>query len=125
MIMKFLSAMIMTILFIGYPYLWVNANESIPSIKAPFHVGETLMVCGNVAKVAYLNKRIVLNIGQTYPNEDISFLIWDSDVAGFAQRFGRLDSLENHRVCAVGTIETYKNHLQIVLKNSKMLRLMK
>lgn len=123
--MKLLTSILALVFLIGFPFPAVYANEAIPSIKAPFHVGETLMVCGKVAKVAHLNKRIILNIGQAYPNEDIGFLIWDSDADGFMQRFGNLDTLQNHRVCAVGTIETYKNHLQIVLQNPKMLRLMK
>jgi len=102
-----------------------HAAEQIPSNKVAFHVGETLMVCGKVAAVSDLNKRVVINLGKDYPNEDIGLLIWNTDKAGFEQRFGNLSNLKGYQVCATGTIEVYKDHPQMKLSNSMMLRLMK
>ena len=53
------------------------------------------------------------------------WLLGNSDKAGFEQRFGNLSSLQGHQVCATGTIEVYKDHPQMKLSNSMMLRLMK
>lgn len=102
-----------------------QAAEQIPSNKVAFHVGETLMVCGKVAAVNDLSQRTIINLGKNYPNEDLGLLIWDTDKAGFEQRFGNLASLQGHQVCATGTIEVYKDHPQMKLSNSMMLRLMK
>ena len=102
-----------------------DAAERIPSSKAAFHVGETLMVCGRVSDIAHLNKRTVLNLGNPYPREEIGFLIWNSDMPAFVERFGNIDNLEGRRVCGMGTIEVYKQHLQMKISNPTMLRLMK
>lgn len=92
-------------------------GTSIPSNHAPLHIGEYVTVCGTVAQVAKLKKRTVLNIGASYPNEDIYFLIWDSDISQFNAKFGNLNKLVNRNMCATGKIEVYKNHLEIILKH--------
>ena len=110
--------------FIGFASVG-NCAEKIDSIKAPFHVNETLMVCGNVAKVTAQTKRTLLNLGDSYPKEHVSILIRKTDLQPFIEKFGNLSSLENRRVCSQGKIHMYKDHLFITLKNPNLLRLMK
>ena len=110
--------------FIGFASSGYCA-ESIDSVKAPFHVNETLLVCGHVAEVASQAKRTLLNLGQPYPNEHVSILIWKNDLQPFERKFGSLSSLKSRRVCSQGKIHQYKDHLFITLKNPNLLRLMK
>lgn len=107
-----------------------NASETlaankIESSKAAFHIGEDLMVCGVVAKVANLKGRTILNMGKPYPNEDIGILIWDSNVNQIEGRIGSLSLLQSKRICVSGTIEVYKEHLQIKISNPMMIRIIK
>lgn len=102
-----------------------DAAEQISSTRAAFHIGETIMVCGQVSDVAHLNKRTILNLGNPYPREEIGLLIWNSDLPNFNAQFGDISRLEGHLVCGVGTIEVYKQHLQMRLNNPTMLKLMK
>lgn len=110
--------------FIGFSSVGYCA-EQIDSIKAPFHVNETLMVCGQVAEVTSQAKRMLLNLGNSYPKEHVSVLIWKSDLQPFTEKFGNLSSLKNQRVCSQGKIHQYKDHLFITVKNPSLLRLMK
>ena len=46
--------------------------DKIDSVKASFHVGEKLMVCGDVAKTSKLRKQDVYkNIGQIFENKSL------------------------------------------------------
>ncbi len=99
--------------------------DKIDSVKASFHVGEKLMVCGDVAKTSKLRKSTALNLGAAYPNEHIAITVWDEDLPGFTQKFGSLESLTGQRICAVGKIVLSKDHLYLSVKNPQLLRLMK
>lgn len=104
----------------------VQASESrIEAYKAPFHVGETVMACGEVVQVSKGKKAHYLNLDNKYPNQTLTVLIWDNNLQGFEARFGELSQLEQHRVCARGKITEYKNSLQIQVSNPQFLRLMK
>lgn len=103
----------------------VQAEEPrIDSSKAAFYVGSNAMVCGVVREVKSFSKGIYLNMGRTYPDQHVSVLIWDSDVAGFNSRFGDLSVFGGKRTCVRGLIEAYKNSLQIKVSNPQFLRLM-
>ena len=115
-----LSSLIL-ILFVSY----ATASTRIDSDKAAFHVGENIMVCGKAADIAKLKNRTVINIGNVYPREDINILIWDNNLPIIEERLGPIDNLKNKKLCASGTIDVYKEHLQIQISNPKMLRLMK
>lgn len=99
--------------------------EVIDASKAPFYVGKSVMVCGNVKQVSQHKQRTYINLTRAYPNEDIAFLIWQDDLSNFSQKFGNLSSLLNRRVCGTGEITLYKEHLQMKLANPNNLRLMK
>ncbi|WP_061038153.1 hypothetical protein [Vibrio coralliirubri] len=118
----------LTALIIGTVGLSLGAQASearIEAYKAPFHVGETVMACGEVVQVSKGKKAHYLNLDNKYPNQTLTVLIWDNNLQGFKARFGELSQLEDQRVCARGKITEYKNSLQIQVSNPQFLRLMK
>lgn len=102
-----------------------RAEPTIDSSKAAFYVGKEAMVCGTVFEVKPFSKGTYINMGARYPNQHISFLVWDSELPKFNQRFGRLDIFKGERACGRGLIESYKNTLQIKVSNPQFLRLLK
>ncbi|MPW36440.1 hypothetical protein [Vibrio sp. B1Z05] len=103
----------------------VHATEArIEAYKAPFHVGETVMACGKVAQVSQGKKSQYLNLDKSYPNQTLTILIWNRNLNPFEERFGKLDNLEDQKICVRGKITEYKNKLQIQVSNPQYLRLM-
>ncbi|GKW54107.1 hypothetical protein NCCP2140_31600 [Pseudoalteromonas sp. NCCP-2140] len=108
--------------------LLISAQAQEPKIeafKAPFHVGKSVMACGEVAQVSKGKKATYLNLDKEYPNQSLTILVWDSNLAPFEERFGNLKRLSGERICARGKISEYKNTLQIKVSNPQFLRLMK
>lgn len=105
----------------------ITANAAEPKIeayKAPFHVGKSVMACGNLAEVKHLSNRHYLNLDKRYPNQTLTILVWDRDYRWFEERFGKIDGYVGKRFCVRGTVEEYKNNMQIQVKNPQFLRLM-
>ena len=101
-----------------------RAEEQIEALRAPFHVGESVLACGKVAQVTVRSEVAYINLDRPYPNDALALVIWQSELAAYETKFGRLSTLEGKRVCARGTIEEYRKSLQLVLKNPQFLRLM-
>lgn len=118
--MRFLKIILVTLLLIPTAF----AKSSINANKAPFHVNESLLVCGVAYEVKDLNKRILINLDNKYPNQNITFLIWKSDLDVFNKKFGSLSLLENKKICGFGKIEEYKGNLQVIIKKEQYLRLL-
>ena len=95
----------------------------IEAIKAPFHVGKTVMACGVLADIKHLDNRHYLNLDKPYPNQSLTLLIWDNNYRWFEERFGKIEDMKGRRFCARGTIEEYKNNLQMNVNNPQFLRL--
>ncbi|QDZ30380.1 hypothetical protein FAY22_00460 [Noviherbaspirillum sp. UKPF54] len=102
-----------------------HAEPTIDSSKAAFYVGTEAMVCGTVYEVKPFSKGTYINMGGRYPNQHISFMVWDSDQPKFNARFGGLSVFQGAQACARGLIENYKNTLQIKVSNPQFLRLIK
>lgn len=106
--------------------LQANAEEpKIEAIKAAFYVGKPVMACGILKETKHLSNRHYLNLDKPYPNQSLTLLVWDNDYRWFEERFGKIDGHIGKRFCARGTIEEYKNNLQIQVGNPQFLRLMK
>ncbi len=101
------------------------AELRIEALKAPFHVGESVMACGILAQVTERPKQTYLSMDKPYPNQTLTLLIWADNYQQFIQRFGGMKQHINKRVCARGVIEEYKNTLQINVVNPQFLRIMK
>jgi DNA/RNA endonuclease YhcR with UshA esterase domain len=102
-----------------------NAIPTIDSSKAAFFVGQEVMVCGQVSEIKPFNKGTHINLGSKFPSQHLTFVIWDSVEHDFKKRFGELSIFLGKQTCALGTIETYKDKLQIKVTNPQFLRLMK
>lgn len=100
------------------------AESKIEAFKAPFHVGETVMACGNLAEVKHLSNRHYMNLDKKYPNQTLTILVWDNNYRWFEERFGNIDGYVGRRFCARGKIEEYKNNMQMKIANPQFLRLM-
>lgn len=103
----------------------VGAEPRVDSTKAAFYVGREAMVCGTVHEVTKFSKGTYLNIGARHPRQHITFLVWDSDLPKFNERFGSLAVFDGAQACARGTVESYKSALQMKVSNPQFLRLMK
>lgn len=102
-----------------------SAEPKIDSSKAAFYVGQEAMVCGTISEATPFSKGTYLSMGAKYPKQHLTVLVWGSDEQGFKERFGALSTFVGNKACARGTIETYKNNLQIKVSNPQFLRLMK
>lgn len=111
----------LTCLFMATAY----AEPTVDSSKAAFYVGKEAMVCGTVYEVKSFSKGTYINMGARYPNQHISFLVWDTDQPTFNARFGGLSVFQGAQACARGLVENYKNTLQIKVSNPQFLRLIK
>ena len=99
-------------------------EEQIEALRAPFHVGESVLACGKVAQVTARSEIAYVNLDRPYPNHTLALVIWQRELPAYEARLGKLSTLEGKRVCARGTIEEYRKGLQLILKNPQFLRLM-
>jgi DNA/RNA endonuclease YhcR with UshA esterase domain len=102
----------------------VRAEDQIEALRAPFHVGKSVLSCGKVAQVTTRTDVTYINLDRPYPNHTLGLVIWQRNLSDYESRFGNLASLEGKRVCARGVIEEYRNRLQIIMRNPQFLRLM-
>jgi DNA/RNA endonuclease YhcR with UshA esterase domain len=77
--------------------------------NAASHVGQTATICGVVASAKYAsNSRAqptFLDMGQPYPKEAFTAVIWGSDRA----KFGELETtLPGKRICVTGSVRNYR-----------------
>lgn len=92
-------------------------SSSVPSSEAYKHIGSYRVVCGSVVQVKDFSKGTYLNLGATYPNQDATIVIWESD----ASNFGSIYQYEGQDVCIKGTIDSYKGTPQIKLASPSQL----
>jgi hypothetical protein len=90
--------------------------------EASSHVGETTTVCGVVASTTYAVRAPMaptfLDIGQPYPNQVFSAIIFDSD----RPKFGAPESmLQDKSVCVTGEIFLYQGAPKMILRDPSQL----
>jgi len=109
----------------------VKANKSdyysdrkVEANKVRYHVGESIMACGKFVQYKFFNKGIYLNIDKPFPNQNVTFVVWENVIPSLEEKFGKLTALTNKRLCALGIVETYKDRHQIQVNNANNLRLM-
>jgi very-short-patch-repair endonuclease len=95
----------------------VSTGESnisqIDAKQAAQHIGEQTIVCGDVAQVKEFSKGYYLNLGNTFPHQDATVLVWSSNV----DKFDDLSSFEGNSICVKGMINTYKGVPQIEMRS--------
>ena len=91
--------------------------------EAAAHIGERATVCGTVYGGYYArNSRTsptFLNLDGNYPHQRFTLVIWGNDRYKFNAPERRL---KGQKVCATGTIGSYRGIPQIVLRSPSQLR---
>ena len=96
------------------PVSTVKSNISqIDAKQAAQHIGEQTIVCGDVAQVKEFSKGYYLNLGNTFPHQDATVLVWSSNV----DKFDDLSSFEGNSICVKGMINTHKGVPQIEMRS--------
>ncbi|MFT6585324.1 MAG: DNA/RNA endonuclease YhcR with UshA esterase domain [Cognaticolwellia sp.] len=110
-----LSFILLTFTFIGNT---AASQESINSSNALDYVGQNVNICGALAQIKDFKKGIYLNIDRDYPNQTITFVIWDNNLERIEKEWGSFRSLKSKTVCASGKVNTYKGKPRISINSS-------
>lgn len=118
---------ILTIMFFGLIISFgpKGSELKIEAYQAPSYIGETVIACGNIAQVSEGQKALYLNLDSRYPNQSLTFLVWNNNLKDYNFNLGKLTRLKNRRVCASGEIIEYKGSLQIHVSTPLSLLLVK
>jgi DNA/RNA endonuclease YhcR with UshA esterase domain len=89
---------------------------------APRHVGETAMVCGEVASAksasSSRSQPTFLDLNRPYPNAPFTAVIFGSD----RPKFGTPETaLRGKRICVTGQIRDYRGKPEIILSDPSQL----
>jgi hypothetical protein len=100
----------------------IGHAASLTPNEAASHVGETATVCGVVVSTTYAAQAPMaptfLDIGQPYPNQVFSAIIFDND----RPKFGAPESsLRNKLVCVTGEIFLYQGTPKMILRDPSQL----
>jgi hypothetical protein len=90
-----------------------SLSDAVKSHEAINFIGESKVVCGYVAQIKSIQGRTYLNLGSSYPHQDIAIVIWPDD----ADKVSSVLSYGGKELCIKGEITTYKDTPQISLKN--------
>ncbi len=100
-----------------------TVSEYIPSNEASDHVGENAVVCGPVVDTHYAvettGSPTFLNFDRPHPDQTFTILIWGDDRHKFPS--DPEDYFKGKSVCVTGTIETYKERVEIIARNPEQL----
>ncbi len=88
-------------------------SNTVPAAQAYKHIGDYRVVCGYVAQVKGFSKGKYLNFGTSYPNQDATIVVWNSDMGNF----DNVDQYEGREICVQGTVSSYKGTPQIKLSS--------
>lgn len=102
-------------IFCTIPSVFASTPNIIEANKVSSYVDQHISVCGQVAQVKKGKTQTYLNIGEKYPNQKITFLIWDSDLEPFQEKFISLHKLNHQKICAKGKITQYKKQFQLAI----------
>jgi hypothetical protein len=111
-----LAAALVAIWSIGADAAFLTAEQ------AASHIGESATVCGLVASAHYAAtthaQPTFLNLGQSYPNQIFTAVIFGNDRA----KFGAPEStLVGKGVCVKGPIQLYRGKPEIILHDANQL----
>jgi DNA/RNA endonuclease YhcR with UshA esterase domain len=113
------SIIVVVLLVLGAVYAHA---EPLTAEEASKHVDENGAVCGLVASAHFAkstkDKPTFLNLGEPYPNQAFTAVIWGSD----RSKFGSPEtSLSGKRVCITGHIQLYRGKPEIVVRDANQL----
>lgn len=96
------------------------SQTSIPAAEAGKHIGEKLTVCDKVFGGRYFengkDQPTLLNMGDAYPNNPFTFVIYGADRKKFP--YTPEEFLVNKQVCVTGEIKSYREKPQIIVSDT-------
>lgn len=90
-----------------------NESSKILASNAANYIGEYKKVCGQVVQLKEFSKGVYMNLGSTYPKQDLTVVVWSSDMPNF----GDLNQYVGNNICVSGEISSYRGTPQIKLSN--------
>lgn len=93
-------------------------KNSVSAKEAQKYIGEQKIVCGQVEQVKKFNKGFYLNLGNRFPYQEATLVIWSNN----ADKFDNLSSYEGNLICVNGLIDTYKGSPQIELSEPSQIQ---
>lgn len=91
---------------------------TIESKDAIQNIGSEKIVCGVISQQKTFAKGIYLNMGGRYPNQDITFVIWNDDI----YKLPVVQEMIGNTICIYGKILNHRGTPQINLKQSSQIR---
>lgn len=117
--MKHINFLFFALLFTGISY----GQTSIKLEEAGQHIGDSVTVCGLVADMRYFenskNQPTFLNIGDSYPNQKLTVVIWGSVKTQFKEP---LENLKGKQICITGRIILFKERPEIVIDSPDQIK---
>src|SRR5262249_26351548 len=102
----------------------IATDQTLTASQAKDHVGEKATVCGVVASTRYAAQSkgapTFVNLDKPYPNQVFTILVWGEDLPKFS---GKPTSWNGKKVCATGTISSYRGIPEIVAKSPDQISL--
>jgi len=96
------------------------SQAPIPAGEAGKHIGEKLTVCDKVFGGRYFENSngqpTLLNMGDAYPNNPFTFVIYGADRKKF--NYTPEEFLVNKQVCVTGEIKSYRDKPQIIVTDT-------
>ena len=88
-------------------------SSFIHASDASKYIGEYRKVCGQVVQIKEFSKGIYLNFGNNYPRQNLTAVVWSSDIPNF----GNLNQYVGNSICISGEITSYRGTPQIELSS--------
>lgn len=88
-------------------------SSFIHASNASKYIGKYRKVCGQVVQIKEFSKGIYLNFGNNYPRQNLTAVVWSSDIPNF----GNLNQYVGNSICISGEITSYRGTPQIELSN--------
>lgn len=90
-------------------------SQEITASESAAHAGEMATVCGTVSGIHQAirskGRPTFINLDKPYPNQDFTFMIWDSNLPAF----GDLSRFSGKRLCALGIVKKYRGAPEMIL----------
>jgi len=100
------------------------AQTSIKLDDVSKHTGDSVSICGLVADLRYFenakNQPTLLNIGEVYPNQKLTVVIYGDVRKAFATA---VEDLNHKQICITGTITLFKERPQIIIAQPEQIKL--
>lgn len=103
-------------------FVSVKAQTNIKLDEVSKHIGDSVTVCGKVSDMRYFENSskqpTFLNIGDKYPNQQLTVVIWGETRKLFA---GKVDDMKGKDICITGRIILYKEKPEIVIEKTEQI----